>query len=68
MKIKDKKYYRIAGVLWCITALISCIFGFIDHDLGTQIPIGMIWFCIGMMFLVFSLTGTKRTKKAKSKV
>jgi len=68
MKMKDKKYYRIAGVLSCTSALITYVGSYINHDLGTEVPIGMMWFCIGMMFFIISLSGTKKTKKAKSKV
>ena len=55
MKITNKTYYLIAGVLSCITAFISCVFGYINHDLGTQVPIGMMWLCFGMAAFVFGL-------------
>jgi hypothetical protein len=68
MKISNKTYYRIAGVLFCTSALISLIFGYINHDLGTEAPIGMMWFCIGMACFVFGLKEVKKPKQGKSRI
>jgi hypothetical protein len=68
MKLTDKTYYRIAGVLSCITALVACIFGFINNNLGTQVPTGMMWLCFGMAFFVFGLKTPQKPNQAKSKI
>jgi hypothetical protein len=68
MKITNKTSWRIAGVLFCIAALISCIFGYINHEIGTQVPIGMMWLCIGMASFTFGLKNAKKTKRGKSKI
>jgi hypothetical protein len=68
MKITNKTRYQISGMFSCISAFISCIFGYINHDLGTQFPIGMMFLCIGMACFVLGMKQTKKKKQGKSKI
>jgi hypothetical protein len=63
MKNKDKAGYKIAAFLWCISALISFLSAVIDNNANMFVPIGVMNFCIGMMFLSLS---QRRVKKIKA--
>jgi len=56
---KTQKGYRWAALLFTIAGLLWTIAALLSDKPGTQVPIGMMNICIGMMFLNLSRQQTK---------
>jgi len=51
---RQARGYRIAAICFSLAGLLWCIAALIGGNVGLNVPIGMMNICIGMMFLTMS--------------
>ena len=51
---RQARGYRIAAICFSLAGLLWCIAALIGGNVGLNVPIGMMNICIGMMFLAMS--------------